>query len=250
MELIAPYITVFILVFLRAGIAVAMLPFFGSKNAPAGFRIGLAIAVSLLLTPVAPISVAHAGILGMVLREAVLGAAMGAAARALFYGVEMAGQIVSNAMGLSIATVFNPEMGQSTEVARLYGLITLLVFLAADGHHRLVTFLIKSYEVLPLAGADLGSTASLVMTGGAGLFLMSITLAAPVVVMMLVVNLLLGFLAKAAPQMNVFFVGYPVYIFVGFFVMLLGMPAFIHAVTAQMDAAQDGVVRIITGVGR
>lgn len=250
MELIAPFIPVFIIVLLRSGIAVSMLPLFGSSNAPAVFKIGLAVTISMVITPVVPVSVTQAEVPGLVFREVVLGAAIGGAARSLFYAVEMAGQIASNAMGLSIATVFNPEMGQSTEVARLYGLVALLIFLASDGHHDLLALFVRSYEALPPGTADLGSIASNVLTSGAKLFGIALTLAAPVVVMMILVNLLLGFLAKAAPQMNVFFVGYPVYLFVGVLVMFLGMPIFVHAVTTNIDLMRDAVVRIIAGAGR
>ena len=68
--------------------------------------------------------------------------------------------------------------------------------------------------------------------------------------MMLIVNLLLGFLAKAAPQMNVFFVGYPVYIFAGFMVILIGMPVFIHALGAYSEGIRKAAMQLIQGVGR
>lgn len=250
MELLAPYIPKFILILLRAGISAAMLPFLGSGNIPAMFRIGLALGISMLLTPIVQIEVNMEQAPILVLHEAVLGAALAGITRALFYGIEMAGQLASTSMGLSIATVFNPEIGQSTEVSRLFGLIAILVFLAVDGHHDLIAILAKSYEVLPPGATDIKAAAFFVITSGQHLLVFALTVSAPAVVMMLIVNLLLGFLAKAAPQMNVFFVGYPVYIFAGFMVILIGMPVFIHALGAYSEGIRKAAMQLIQGVGR
>lgn len=250
MELLAPYIPRFILILLRAGIAAAMLPFLGGGNVPAIFRIGFALGISILLTPIIQLGGNIEQVPVLVLREAVLGAALGGTTRAIFYGVEMAGQLASNAMGLSIATVFNPEIGQSTEVSRLFGLIALLVFLAVDGHHDLIAILVRSYEVLPPGALNIKAAAFLVITIGPRLLVFALTVAAPVVVMMLIVNLLLGFLAKAAPQMNVFFVGYPVYIFAGFMVILFGIPVLIHALSTYTEGMRNIAMQLIWSAGR
>jgi flagellar biosynthetic protein FliR len=251
MELFNQYIPTFLFILLRAGIVVSLFPLIGSKTAPTQFRIGLAVAAALVLTPVVPpVAYSREMIAPLVIREVLFGIAIGGTARFVFLAIDMAGQLMSNAMGLSIATVFNPEVGPSTEVAQLFGMIAMLVFLSTDAHHDLIALFVRSYELAPAGQIDAGVLVRSVITAGAGLFVIAVKISAPVVVVMLMTNLLLGFVAKAAPQMNVFFVGYPVYLFVGFLVMLLGVPVFVHEAGQSFARARDEILRMIAGAGR
>ncbi len=224
MEIIGPYITNFLFILLRAGIVMSLLPFFGSRNVPAQFKIGLVIAVALVLTPVINFTVDRADIPVIVMREIIMGIALGLIVRLVFLAVDIAGQVVSNAMGLSLATVFNPEIGQSTEIAQTYGIITMLVFLSMDAHHDLIALFVRSYEWVPAGGVAVGNVAREVIAVTGIIFVMAVKISAPVVIAMLISSLLLGFLYKAAPQMNIFFIGYTVYLLIGFMVMLMSVP--------------------------
>lgn len=245
MDLLSNYIPTFLFVLLRAGIVLSLLPFFGSKNFPARFKIGLAAAFALVLTPVVEIPVARDQIAVIVMREALFGLLFGLAVRFVFFGIEMAGQVMSNAAGLSIATAFNPEMGQSTEVARLLGIIATLLFFALDVHHDVIALFVMSYEWLPSPSFDAGAVAAAMVSFATAIFIMAIKLSAPVAIIMLITNLLLGFVYKAAPQMNVFFVGFPIYIGLGLFMMLLSLPVFIHVMSGYFGGVKDELGRVI-----
>ena len=246
MDLFAKYIPNFLLIFLRAGIVVSLFPFLGSKNVPARFRIGFTLAIAFVLMPVVEFNVSRSEIPALVLREAILGIALALTARFVFFAVDMAGQIMSTAMGLSAATIFNPELGQSTEVAQLYGIIAMLVFLAMDIHHDLIYIFVKSYEWIPASHIDIKNIAVYMSSSVARMFILAFKISAPVIIAMVITNLLLGFLSKAAPQMNVFFVGYPVYLFVGFIVMLFGVPVFVYVISSYLNMIKDDMLKVIS----
>jgi flagellar biosynthetic protein FliR len=227
-----------------------MLPFFGSKNFPMQFKIGLAVALALVLTPVVHFEIKNIALPLVVLRETALGIMLGAAVRVIFFAVDMAGQIISHAMGLSIATVFNPEMGQSTEVARLYGIIAMLLMLSIDAHHELITVLVQSYEWLPVGQVDVSNLIIKAVNAGSKIFIVALKISAPVMVGMLIVNILIGFLYKAAPQINVFFVSFPIFIGIGFLIMIISVPVFVHVFPLQFQEARNEMFRILALAGQ
>ncbi|MDA8168184.1 MAG: flagellar biosynthetic protein FliR [Nitrospiraceae bacterium] len=228
-NLFAAYLPNFLFILLRAGIVLGFLPFFSSSTFPAKFKIGFVVALSIVLTPVIQFKIPDRGtIAGVIVREMILAVALGMAARAIFWAIDMSGQIMSTAMGLSMATVFNPDMGQSTEFAQLYGTIAMLVFLALNIHHELIYAFVKSYEWIPLGSINTGKLMAAVVPLGGKMIAIALKISAPVIIIMLILNLLLGFLYKAAPQMNIFFIGYPLYMIVGFTLMILALPVFIY----------------------
>lgn len=245
LTLFSKYIPDFLFILLRVSIFFAMLPLYGNKTLPLQFKIGFIIAMALILTPVVEVKAAEKDIPMLVMREVLFGIALGTAARLVFFAIDAAGQIMSSSMGLSMATVFNPEMGMSTEFANLYGIIAMLIFLAMDAHHDLIYILAKSYELMPSGGIEVKNLILKMISSGSKMFVIAIKISAPVVIIMLVVNLLMGFMYKAAPQMNVFFVGYPVFLFVGFLVIMLGIPVFADVIAGYFGGIKDEMARII-----
>jgi flagellar biosynthetic protein FliR len=245
MDMFSGYTANFLLILLRVSIFFSLLPLYGNSSLPAQFKIGFIVAMALILTPVVEVKVTDTEIPLLVMREVMFGLVLGTTARLVFFAVDMAGQMMSNAMGLSVATVFNPEMGQSTELANLYGIIAILLFLAMDAHHDLIYVFAKSYEWLPSGQIEINKLIPGMISGGGRMFVIAVKISAPVVVIMLIVNLLLGFMYKAAPQMNVFFVGYPVYIFVGLVVILLSIPVFAHVLGGYFSSIKDEMARVV-----
>lgn len=243
----SPYAHNFLLVLLRAGIFMGMLPIFGSKNFPFQFKIGLAVAFAAILSQIVHVDITNISLPVLVMREAALGIILGGTARAIFFAVDMGGQMISNAMGLSIATVFNPEMGQSTEVARIYGIIAMLVVLAIDGHHELISVFVQSYDWLPVGLVNVDNLIlSKVAGAGSKIFVIALKISAPVLVGMVIVNILMGFLYKAAPQVNIFFVSFPVHIALGFLIMAMSVPVFVHFFSGQFHDVNNEMFRILS----
>lgn len=246
MDIFGRYIYNFLLILLRSGIVISLLPFFSSKNFPPQFKIGLAVAIALILTPIIEIKVIPSEIPFLVMREVIFGIALGIVARSVFIGIEIAGHFASNAIGLSISSIFDPEIGQSAELAKLYGVLTMLIFLSLDAHHDIIYVLVRSYEWLPSGYLNMKYLVAEVVSVTGRVFLVAIKISAPVIVSMLITHLLLGFLYKAAPQMNIFFVGFPVYIFVGFVVILISIPTFVHLIGSYIDGIEEEMIKIIS----
>jgi flagellar biosynthetic protein FliR len=245
MDAYAHYLPNFLFLLLRAGIVLMLVPFFGNANFPPQYRIGVAVAIALVLTPVVEFRLVDASITATVMREVLFGLIFGLVARFFFYAVDVAGQIMSGVTGLSMATAFNPEIGPSTEISRLYSIIATLLFLAMNAHHDLIAVFVKSYEWLPAGALNVGTLVALSVSFTAKIFVVALKLSAPIVIIMLVVNILLGFIYKAAPQMNIFFVGQPVYIIIGFLAMLISLPVLVYLMQGSFGSMKDDLGRVI-----
>lgn len=239
------YITNFLFILLRAGIFVSLLPVFGSKNLPPQFKIGFVVFIALLLTPVVDFQIKENSIPILIINEMLIAIALGFAARFVFMAVNMAGIFVSHTMGMSMASMFNPEMGQSTVIAELYGIIVLLLFLAVDAHHDLIYVFVKSYEVLPAGQFNAANTLPKVISIGSKLFILTAKISAPIVVGLLLSHLLTGFLYKAAPLMNVFFIVWPINILLGFLLMLLSIPVFEYVLNINFSEMKNEMSQIL-----
>jgi flagellar biosynthesis protein FliR len=245
MDIFNQYIPNFFFILIRAGLMVSFLPFLNSMNIPVKVKIGFAVAIALILAPVVEFKVEKAAIPLVVAREIMFGAVLGFSARLVFLAVDVAGQLMSAATGMSMAAIFNPEIGMSTDIAQVYGAVAMLIFLTLDAHHDLITIFIQSYQWLPAGHIDVQHLVAPFISMGAKMFTIALKMSAPVVVIMLVTNILLGFVYKAAPQINIFFVAYPIYIAVGLLMMFLSVPIFTSVVGNYMTVIKDDLLRTI-----
>ncbi|RMG01454.1 MAG: type III secretion protein, partial [Nitrospirae bacterium] len=197
----------FLVVLLRLSMIMVLLPVFGSKMLPPLFKVGLIIALSLSLTPVVQITYSDTGPVITLIREVVFSSVLAFTVRFIFYAIDTAGQVISTATGLAMANVFNPELGQSTEIARIYGIVAILLFLAMNGHHYFIYAFIRSFEYIPFGGAGISGLIKEAIRMSGRVFTISVQIAAPFITVVMVVNILLGIVSKLIPQFNVFFVG-------------------------------------------
>jgi flagellar biosynthetic protein FliR len=226
-----------------------MLPFFASKAFPAQFKIGLAVSLALVLTPIVKPMMVTQNILIVIAKEVILGMLLGLSVRTIFMAVNMAGQLMSYSMGMSMATVYDPEYGQSAEISRLFGIIIMLIFFALDVHHELIYLFARSFEILPIGEINISNMLQLGINSGSMVFIMAIKIASPIMVGMAVASLLFGYMYKAAPQINIFFVSYPVYIFVGFIIIILSMPVFFNFITVSFEQMKTDMYKVLVTAG-
>lgn len=226
---------------------VAAAPMFGNMAIPRRIKALLAIAITVSLAPmvdapgVEPWSGAGLTILA---QQFILGTAMGLAVRLVFTAVDVAGELVGLQMGLGFATFFDPQNGAHTPVvAQFLGLLTTLVFLAINGHLMVLTALAESFASVPVGHWITGRGVWLELARlGSVIFTTGLMLALPVVVALLVTNVALGILTRAAPQLNLFAVGFPVTIMVGWLVLGLALP---HLAPVLMQAFQTGLKAMV-----
>ena len=207
---------------LRIGAAVQVLPMLGARGVPARsrlvFTIALAAAMSALL-PAPPQAGVNAWTALAVLREFSVGIAIGLMLRMAFEAGQLAGELASQGMGLSFATLADPTGGgTSTVLAQWFYLAFGLIFFAIDGHLALIQLIFDSYSAMPIGTPfrDLPQFLSAIPLFFAGAMKAGLLLALPVMMALLSVNVAIGVLSRAAQQLNPISLGFPV-------AMLLGM---------------------------
>ena len=205
-------------------------PFFGHHSIPVRVRVALGIAITLLIAPtLAPfpeLDVLSWQGLVILCQQFLIGIAIGFIMRLIFTGVELAGELIGMTMGFGFATFFNPQSGgQSTAISQLLSMLTLLIFIATDLHLLLIQCLIESFSSLPIGITALGKNSFQQLAFlGKNIFSISFQLSAPIVAALLMTNMALGVLTKAAPQLNLFGIGFPVTMLVGFLMIDLLLP--------------------------
>ncbi len=210
----------------------AAAPVLGQTRIPARVRIGLAIGIVLALMPVlpAPPAIAPTSAAGMLVlaTQIVIGLAIGFVVRLAFSAVEMAGDLIGMQMGLGFAMFYDPGNVQHTPIlGQFMVLLATLSFVAINGHLMIIAALADSFRSLPIAVAPPGTSFfGALSRHGAIVFVAGLQLALPLIVAMLVANLALGVLTRAAPQLNIFAVGFPLTIAIGFGALLLTLPYF------------------------
>lgn len=240
----------FLLPFIRLGALFVAAPFFGAVTVPVRVRIILAIAVTVILMPVlgdtrAVELVSAAGLL-LILQQVAVGLVMGLMLQFVVAAIVMAGHTIATAMGLSFASSVDPQNGtQVTILGQFYLIIATLFFLAIDGHLRLLELLAMSFEVFPVTRfvLDAGLFGE-VMLYSAQMFVTGTLLALPVMIGVLLINVGFGVMTRAAPQLNIFSIGFPMSMLGGFVLMLLSMPV----VLPVLGNAYDAVFVLLTSI--
>lgn len=220
----------------RPGMLVMSAPAFGGQAAPPYVRIGLVLLLAVLSLPIVPVppvpTLAALGI--FVVRELLVGLALGLGVRAVLAGAELGGHLVSSQLMLSYGSVVDPQGGaRNTLIATLYGNLALLTFFMVNGHHILLRGLSASYQTVPIGGGAIDpSVGSSVMRLLGVVFDFGFRLAAPVIVVMLVVELATGLVSKAAPALNLMAVATPIRVVIGLLAVAAVLPQ-IPSVTSR-----------------
>ena len=222
------------LVFARMGAAVMVLPAFGEgfvfPRARLCFALVLAIALAPVVAPSLPAAPdSTALMLWIVIREVLIGLALGGIVRFLVSAVGIAGAIVATQTGIATASLFDPSQGdQIAVVGRFLSIAAMVALFAADLHLPMLAALAESYQRLPpLAPPEVGDVTQLALDWFAGAFDLAARLAAPLVVGGVVFYLGLGTLARLMPQVPVFFVIIPVQLGAGIALFMVALSAMI-----------------------
>lgn len=212
----------------------------------AGLAIALAVTLALPPLPVIPAS-SWLG-LAVMAEQMLIGILLGFALRIAFAAVDVAGELIGLQMGLSFAVFFDPvHGGQTPVITELLGLLTALTFLAMDGHLLALSALAESFTLLPITPQPFHVAAfSKLVSWSAILFSIGLLLALPLITALLIANIALGVLARIAQQLNLFAVGFPVTLALGFLILMLSIPyigAAMEGIFAQGFQAMGAVMR-------
>ncbi|KAA3659071.1 MAG: flagellar type III secretion system protein FliR [Calditrichaeota bacterium] len=225
---------VFFLVFARIFTLFVLIPVFKHRAIPMTVRIAFSLVFSVsLVAQVAPVQIDisnTAGYFFLIGKEILTGIILGFASEFIFHAVRFAGQIISFLMGFSMVIAFDPEMKQQISIiSRLKAITAITLFLIIDGHFLLLEALTRSFEIIPLVGMQISADlVPYIVRLSADVFVIALQISGPILVMLLLTNVGLGILARTVPQMNVFIVGFPLTISVGFFALVFTFPTFSH----------------------
>lgn len=227
----------FLLVFTRLAAFIAACPVFAMREIPPTVKAGLAFVLSLALLPAAgaaaPPLDSFLGFALALAKEAAVGLGLGIFTGLVFNGVRLAGQYIGFQIGFAIAEMMSPGTeGERAIVSRLMWFFALVFFVSIDGHHLLIAGLAQSFELVPLGAAVAQMKTTLFMAKAyGGLYVIALTIAAPVMAVLLVTDVALGLMVRMVPQINVFMLGFPFKIFAGLFALMVTIPVIGWALT-------------------
>lgn len=231
--------------FLRVLALFSVAPVFSMRVIPVRAKIGLAFLVAVcaqeMLAGQANISINQPQALGAVAQQVMVGLALGFAVRIVFSTIELAGEIIGLQMGLNFASFFDPSSNaQVSAVAKFFGNMATLLFIALNGHLMVLMAVIKSFEVFPVDGNFLVALGQMrIFDLGATLFSSALWIALPMIALLLFVNLSLGVISRVAPQMNIYAVGFPVTLTVGLLGITATLPMLEQPLLTLMQKAID-----------
>jgi flagellar biosynthetic protein FliR len=209
---------------LRAGGMMTFAPFFGSDVLPPSIKAIFTMVMTAILygvVPPAPISTTASNWIYVVASEAFIGLMMGLAVQLVFEGVQIAGQLTGMQLGFSLASLIDPMTNIETPVITiLYQMFTLLIFLQLNVHHWLLRMLVRSFTYVPVGTgvATLLATRELLRFVGA-MWLIGVQIAAPVVLATILVDVTVGFVSKASPQLPAMLIGISIKNLMGYGIM-------------------------------
>ena len=232
----------FMLVFARIGTMVMLLPGLGEMSVPVRVRLTIALVLAAVLLPLHQnayqIDLRSFGpLIALLGQELFIGAMLGLTARLTMAGLQIAGNVIAQQLGLGFVTAVDPTQGQqSVIVGNFLTVLGVTLIFATDLHHLVIAALDDSYTLfhpgeIPL----LGDVAALTTRTVAAAFRIGIQLSAPFLVFGLLFNLGLGVLARLMPQMQVFFVGLPLSILLGFLILIVVLGAMMTTFVGSVE---------------
>ncbi len=217
--------------FFRIGAMVMSAPITGAQTVPMRVKLFVTLVLTIMIAPQLPpvpqIDPFSPMTLLLIIQQIAIGVAMGTALQLVFAAIVTGGQIVAYQMGLGFASMVDPQTGVTVPVvSQLYLLATSLLYLAFNGHLILIEVVAESFNSMPIAADGLTRHGIWqLVSWGSELFAGAVLIAIPTVAAILVVNIAFGVMARAAPQLNIFAVGFPVTLTFGFLVMMFTFPS-------------------------
>jgi flagellar biosynthetic protein FliR len=249
---LASWMASYFLPFLRVSALMLAAPVFGAKTVPVRVRIVLAAYITVLIASVLPVMtpvdfLSPAGVV-VAGQQVVVGLAMGFIFQMVFAAMVIAGNFIAMTMGLGFAMSVDPQNGVQVPVlSQFYVILSTLAFLAMDMHLLLIRYLADSFVLLPLDTGSLPASFGMTVSAWASqMFIGALMISLPIITVLLLINIALGVITRAAPQLNIFAVGFPVTIFAGFVLVMLTLPNLMPVIEGIYISAFEQIVKIVT----
>lgn len=241
-----------VFVMTRIGAALLAAPIFGAGSVPAQVRViatgALAVFVCAWFPTVQPPAnlLSLAGMLA-VASEVLIGLALGFVFQIAFAAPVIAAEVISGAMGMSMATAVDPNSGaQSPALGQYFTVVMTLVFLAMGAHLQMIALIAQSYAAFPPEHAWLGKAGiGTVLDFGGAMFATAVAIALPVTLVLLLAQIVTGVISRSAPSLNLFALGLPLGVLAGLAALIAGAPLLTEALVDLTVAAVDAAGKVI-----
>jgi flagellar biosynthetic protein FliR len=254
-HILLPQFQAFLVLISRIGGLLAALPVFSGRTIPVKVKLGLVLTLSLMLAPSIPmptVSMDPMLLVGGMLSEMAIGVTIGLAVRLMFGALEVAGELLGIQMGFGAVHLFDPTTSHQTPmIAQFFTMLASLIFLSLNAHLFAMATIIHSYEAIPAFGAHLSShLGEEILLLSQRMFTIGMKLAAPVLITILLINVLMALLGRAVPQVQVFVLSFPITIAGGLLVLSLGMPFTVSLIGSEFEQLQLTIEALLRSLGR
>ena len=212
----------FLLIVIRVGVVLFILPFFNSKTIPTLSKVGLTLIIAMLIHPVTTkqltaIPTTVLGIAHLIIGELVVGMILGLVVQVFFEGVRIMGQLVGFQTGFAITNILDPQSGTQVSIlSNMAYLMAMVLFLVLNGHHILLNALRESFEIIQVGGLNLSRHMLPELVKHMGeMFIIGIKIGAPAIAALIFAKVVFGLVTKLIPQMNIMIVAFPLQIVIG-----------------------------------
>ncbi len=237
---------------MRIGAMLLAMPVIGTRLVPTRVKIIITFVLSVLVVPLLPDlpqveALSLAGIF-VSAQQILIGLSIGFTLQLVFGALMIAGEAIAMSMGLGFASMVDPTNGVNVPVVSQFLIIIgTLLFLALGGHLMLIQLVVSSFETLPISPTGVGRDSFwALISWGSQMFVGALWVAIPALISMLVITLAMGVMTRASPQLNIFSVGFPVTMFMGFIILLLVLPGFLPRINQMMLQAMQLSQSIVT----
>jgi len=244
------WVSAFFIPFFRIASFLMAIPMIGTQLVPMRVRLGLAIAMTAVLVPVLPSAPVLNGLSVetylLIAQQVLVGSALGFSLHIFFQVFAVGGQLIANQMGLGFASMTDPANGVSVVVlGQFYLMLVTLLFLAMDGHLIMFNVIVTSFEILPATVLHFESLRVMdIAVAGTWLFSGALLMSLPAVTSLLIINLAFGIMTKAAPQLNIFAIGFPLTMTLGLVITWMSLSGFL----GQFEMITDHALTVIQGL--
>ena len=228
--------------FIRVLALFSSMPVLGQRNVPIRVRIALSFFIALGVAGTVPAGSGNvpldspAAIL-LIVQQVLIGLSLGFAVRIIFTAIEFAGEIIGLQMGLNFAGFFDPATAQqATATSSFFSTMVAFLFIAMNGHLLVIEAVCQSLVAFPVSPEPFAFLRAVrPETWGAEIFRLGLWIALPLIAMLLFINMMLGIIARVAPQISIFSVGFPITLGVGLIGVMFTLPLLQGPFTAALE---------------
>lgn len=255
-EILVTDFTIIFLIFLRILFAMITAPIYGHKSIPPIMKVFIAFIIAyIIFTTLNKDNIVIEYNLGWLalnaLKEILIGLVIGFTLNLVFHGISFAGSLIGFQVGLAMATIFNPVDETSSNVlGQVIYFLALLIFFIINGHHYIIQALASSMAVVPLgADAITGNVLELLVKYSSAVFIIAIKISAPILVSFFLIQIGEGILAKIIPQMQVFFVTYPLKLGLGILMLTFLIPLYVQVIKNLLYEFENKMYLLVYAIG-